>query len=100
MHYRGTDSRKRKGKDGKTKKKAFREQGQLARKLGDLRAHIGDVPVIALTATATEAKKDEITKLLGLVNPVVVNVSPKKDNLTYYVVSGSAKVKIPDYNFR
>ena len=59
-----------------------------------------DVPVIGLTATATVEEQTDIVHHLGLVNPSIICIPPKKDNQAYFVINGSEKVKLADYNFR
>ena len=49
------------------------------------------VNVMALTATATVSTRKEIIKSLDMQNPVVVSVSPMKENI-YYCVSKKMKV--------
>ena len=49
------------------------------------------VNVMALTATATVSTRKDIIKSLDMQNPVVVSVSPMKENI-YYCVSKKVKV--------
>ena len=41
--------------------------------------------LLALTATATKSICDDVSKILGMRNPLVVAVTPCKPNLIYYV---------------
>ena len=61
-------------------------------RLGEVRSIIPEcVNVMALTATATVSTRKEIIKSLDMQNPVVVSVSPMKENI-YYCVSKKMKV--------
>lgn len=55
-------------------------------RLGALRAALGDPPVIALTATATQAVRKDIAAQLELRNPEIVVTGFDRTNLTYHVV--------------
>ena len=54
-------------------------------KLGGLRAHT-DVPVMALTATASDATKSQIVECLHLIEPTVVSRNLDRPNI-YFSVS-------------
>ena len=56
------------------------------RQLGRVRVNLGNPPVTALTATATEAVRDDIVKLLGLREPVRVLTGFDRPNLRYRVL--------------
>ena len=56
------------------------------RAIGALRARRPDVPIIALTATATPRVREDIEEALGLVDPVRVVGDFDRPNLTYRVV--------------
>ena len=43
------------------------------------------VRVMALTATATKSTRRAVVKLLKMVHPEIVSVSPNKPNIKYYV---------------
>ena len=43
------------------------------------------VRIMALTATATKLTRCDVSKILGMVCPVVVSVSPNKPNIKYMV---------------
>ena len=52
--------------------------------IGDVHSHIPDtVHVMALTATATKRTRQAVIKLLKMVHPKVVSVSPNKPNIKY-----------------
>ena len=54
--------------------------------LGDVRSLIPEsVRIMALTATATKTTRQAIIKVLGMVKPAVVSVSPNKENIKYIV---------------
>ena len=40
-----------------------------------------DVPIVALTATATAQRKKEIETSLGMHNPVIVESNPERPNI-------------------
>lgn len=44
------------------------------------------VNVMALTATATKTTRREVCKVLGMIKPSVVAVSPNKPNIKYEVI--------------
>ena len=56
------------------------------RELKKLRKHLPDVPIMALTATATERVRADIIKELKLRDPRVYAASFNRPNLTYRVV--------------
>jgi ATP-dependent DNA helicase RecQ len=60
------------------------------RELKKLREHLPDVPIIALTATATERVRADIIKELKLRDPRCYVASFNRPNLTYRVVPKSA----------
>jgi ATP-dependent DNA helicase RecQ len=60
------------------------------RKLKKLRTHLPDVPIIALTATATERVRDDIIKQLKLRQPRCYVASFNRPNLTYRVIAKSS----------
>lgn len=60
------------------------------RELKKLRTHFPEVPVMALTATATERVREDILKQLNLRNPQCYVASFDRPNLTYRVVPKSA----------
>jgi ATP-dependent DNA helicase RecQ len=55
------------------------------RKIADLRKHHPEVPIIALTATATKEVKEDIILQLDLKNPAVFESSFQRVNLSYEV---------------
>ncbi|MEP6586624.1 MAG: DNA helicase RecQ [Candidatus Udaeobacter sp.] len=60
------------------------------RELKKLRKHLPDVPIMALTATATERVRGDIIKELNLRDPRVCVASFNRPNLTYRVVPKTA----------
>ena len=56
------------------------------RQLSRLRTELPEVPVMALTATATERVRADIVQQLGLRNPAVFVASFNRPNLTYRVI--------------
>src|SRR5882757_3465800 len=60
------------------------------RELKKLRTHFPDVPIMALTATATERVRDDIIKQLKLHDPRCYVASFNRPNLTYRVVAKSS----------
>jgi ATP-dependent DNA helicase RecQ len=63
------------------------------RQLARLREWLPDVPVIALTATATERVRADIVHQLGLRNPATFVASFNRPNLTYRVLAKDQPVK-------
>jgi ATP-dependent DNA helicase RecQ len=59
------------------------------RQLADLRAHFSDVPMMALTATATERVREDVVKHLKLRAPGCYVASFNRPNLMYRVLSKS-----------
>jgi ATP-dependent DNA helicase RecQ len=57
------------------------------RRLVELRDALPDVPVLALTATATERVREDIIRQLRLRNPAVYTASFNRPNLLYRVVA-------------
>src|SRR6059058_663777 len=60
------------------------------RELKKLRKHLPDVPIMALTATATERVRIDIVKELNLRDPCCYFASFNRPNLTYRVVAKSS----------
>ena len=60
------------------------------RELKKLRKHLPDVPIMALTATATEQVRADIIKELNLRDPRCYVASFNRPNLTYRVVAKTA----------
>ena len=50
-------------------------------KIGVLGSLFSDVPIVALTATATAQRKKEIETSLGMHNPVIVESNPDRPNI-------------------
>jgi ATP-dependent DNA helicase RecQ len=63
------------------------------RQLARLRAALPDVPVMALTATATDRVREDIVKQLQLREPAVFVASFNRPNLTYRVVPKDQPLK-------
>ncbi len=55
-------------------------------RIGEHLRALGRPPIMALTATATERVREDITRFLGLSNPVVVSSSPHRSNLAFQVL--------------
>jgi ATP-dependent DNA helicase RecQ len=62
-------------------------------KINEFRELISDVPVIALTATATPETKEDIIKQLNLKQVDIFQHSFKRENLSIYCVSSDHKTK-------
>lgn len=52
-------------------------------KLGLLASVPSDIPTLALKATATLKKKEEIVQSLGLLDPMFVEINPDRPNLFF-----------------
>ncbi len=63
--------------------------------LGERLKELGSPPVLALTATATKAVRDDIIRYLGMRNPEVVAASPHRANLAFEVmeISGNERLR-------
>ena len=59
-------------------------------RLRDVRASTGDIPILALTATATERVREDIVRQLELKNPEVFLASFNRPNLKYQVTAKAA----------
>ncbi len=64
-------------------------------RLGERLRALGAPPVLALTATATQSVREDITKYLGMRDPEVVASSPHRANLAFEVmmISGDARLR-------
>lgn len=60
--------------------------------VGALRRHFPGVPVIALTATATQRVQEDIARLLELRTPAVFSGSFDRPNIGYHVVATEDKI--------
>lgn len=59
--------------------------------LGEVRSLIPTrVNIMALTATATKSTRQKVVSILGMINPVVVSISPHKPNILYWVGTKSS----------
>ena len=63
------------------------------RQLADLREHFPDVPIIALTATATDRVGEDILQQLKLRNPRCYVASFNRPNLAYRVIPKKEPVR-------
>ena len=73
---------------------AFRESYG---KLFELRSLASDIPIIALTATATHLTRDTIVNILHMENFVEIKESPNKTNLRYVVHCMDKKAEHEEY---
>ncbi len=55
-------------------------------RIGEHLRALGRPPIMALTATATEKVREDISRFLGLDHPVVVSSSPHRSNLAFQVL--------------
>jgi len=65
------------------------------RRVGAHRPRLGGPPVLALTATATPAVREDVLGRLRLVDPVVVAAPPHRGNLAFdaHLVEGDQKIR-------
>ncbi len=64
--------------------------------LGDARRELGNPPVVALTATATEQVITDVLEQLHATKPVIVNTGTERENLVFqvhYTVNRQAKLE-------
>lgn len=62
--------------------------------MGDVRSLIPEsVRIMALTATATKSTRHNIMKVLGMIQPAVIAVSPNKENIKYIVRENQTTVE-------
>ena len=54
-------------------------------RLGNLRKTFSNIPIVALTATASTAVMEDVVKLLGLRSPKILKLSFNRPNLHYFV---------------
>jgi ATP-dependent DNA helicase RecQ len=64
-------------------------------RLGERLRELGAPPIMALTATATQAVRDDIIKYLGMRDPEIVASSPHRANLAFEVmeISGHERLR-------
>ncbi|MGH7896799.1 MAG: RecQ family ATP-dependent DNA helicase, partial [Candidatus Binatia bacterium] len=62
--------------------------------IGERLRELGGPPVMALTATATENVRDDITRFLGLRDPDVVAGSPHRANLAFEVLESRSEARL------
>jgi ATP-dependent DNA helicase RecQ len=69
------------------------------RALGLLRSDFPDLPIAAFTATATPKVQEDVVRLLGLKNPLIVRASFDRPEIFYRVAPklGSGEVQILDF---
>ena len=63
------------------------------RRIGAQLKVIGEPPILALTATATEHVREAIVKSLRMRDPAVVDVSPHRSNLAFEVLPAEGDVR-------
>lgn len=63
-------------------------------RLGERLHELGSPPVLALTATATQAVRDDIIRYLGMRNPAIVASSPHRANLAFEVVHATGNERL------
>jgi ATP-dependent DNA helicase RecQ len=62
--------------------------------IGERLQALGAPPLMALTATATENVRDDITRYLGLRDPAVVAASPHRANLAFEVLESRGDARL------
>ena len=68
------------GSNKKKQKDPFREAFGHVK---DLQSVLSGIPLLALTATVEINKRPKLIKACGMVQPVIVDVSPNKENNTF-----------------
>jgi ATP-dependent DNA helicase RecQ len=63
-------------------------------RLGERLRELGAPPILALTATATQAVRDDIVRYLGMREPEVVAGSPHRANLAFEVLKASGAERL------
>lgn len=63
-------------------------------RLGERLHELGSPPVLALTATATQAVRDDIIRYLGMRDPAIVASSPHRANLAFEVVHATGNERL------
>ena len=63
-------------------------------RIGERLHQLGKPPVLALTATATQAVRDDIIRYLGMRNPDIVASSPHRANLAFEVVHATGNERL------
>ncbi len=63
-------------------------------RLGERLHELGSPPVLALTATATQAVRDDIIRYLGMREPAIVASSPHRANLAFEVVQATGNERV------
>ncbi len=63
-------------------------------RLGERLHELGSPPVLALTATATQAVRDDIVRYLGMRDPAIVASSPHRANLAFEVVHATGNERL------
>lgn len=63
-------------------------------RVGERLRQLGSPPVLALTATATQAVRDDIIRYLGMRDPAIVASSPHRANLAFEVVHATGNERV------
>lgn len=79
FYYRGYSEVSRK----KKKKNPFRE---AFGRVKDLRSVLPGIPLLALTATVQSNERAKLIKASGMVQPIIVDVSPNKENIMFNAI--------------
>ena len=62
-----------------------------------LKKQCPDIPILALTGTATERVKQDMIQNLGLVNPLIIRTTTNRPNLSYFVKKKSSQPLVDLY---
>ena len=68
------------GRKGRKERDPFRE---AFGRVNDMRSALPRIPVLALTASVQMAERAKLIKTCGMNKPVIVDVSPNKENITF-----------------
>ncbi|CAH3132029.1 unnamed protein product, partial [Porites lobata] len=69
--------------EGSKKKKQQNPFREAFGRIKDMRSFLLGIPLLALTASVQVNERSKLIKACGIIQPVIVDVSPNKENITY-----------------